>query len=273
VSPLYAQSRRSRIAKSLSGVITGRRAVVRTKPSIKAPVIVRLKRGDRIKVVSQTQNWYRVRLKFREGGVVDGWIEKSLAKLFPPGRGPQKPRISRPRLLRDFEPNRPQSAVIQPRVSQTQGQPFRYEFQDHHGLRTFVAPVFDVYRFGAQQLRFGVSYDFRLTENISLGIPVSYSRGEGFASIQGGLDLLWYVLKWNQFSMISRTGLYLERFSGKGRSFIGGTVDLALGFRYWYNRSFSIGLEPISVEVMAIASNGIPWNLRGQILMDARFGW
>ena len=70
-----------------------------------------------------------------------------------------------------------------------------------------------------------------------------------------------------------RVGALFDYYFGKGRSFIAVTGLLALRFEYRMSDGFSWYLEPVSVEVSPYATEGVPWFVRGQVLLGGKFRW
>ncbi len=268
----YAQVQgQQKYQKLYPGTVIGERAVVYTQPNLNSSKMAKLKYGDRVFVVSQTRDWYRVRITLDDGLSQDGWAEKTTIKLVG----------SRTTSSEALAPQSTQTMVIQPKrkssgaeqdQEETQGRGDTYIDATDQSFSVKVAPVFNLYRFGASQTRLGAIYHIDVTSLFYLGIPFSYSKGGGFYSLQGGLDLGWIMVKWSHYSFIQRTGLYFERFAGNGKSFVAGTVDLGFGVQY-HRGWFLLGIEPVSVEIVPIASNGIPWNVRAQVLFDIGARW
>jgi hypothetical protein len=142
-----------------------------------------------------------------------------------------------------------------------------------HAAGLFLAPVFSLYRYGATQFRLGGSYDFPLWDSWRLGFPVAYTFMGGFSSVQVGVRATLDLRTWHRFSVYQRVGAFFERYSGNGRSFVAGSVDLGVGARYRLSKRIWLGLEPVSVEAMVVATGGVPWNLRGQTRMEVRGEW
>jgi hypothetical protein len=136
-----------------------------------------------------------------------------------------------------------------------------------------VAPVFDVYRYGATQARLGAAYDFSVATRWRLGFPLGYTFGGGFSSLQAGVQISAEIARWRRVDLYQRTGVLFERYWGNDRSFLAGTVDLGLGARYMLSRGIWVGLEPVSLEVMPLATEGVPWNVRGQVRIDVGGAW
>lgn len=140
-------------------------------------------------------------------------------------------------------------------------------------LRLITAPVFNLYRFGATQFRVGGAYDFEVNPSLVLGIPVSFTMGGGFSSIQGGFEVGWHFLQYGRTTVFWRSAFLFERFFGNGRSFVGLAVDQGLGLNYFMSENIFVTFEPVSIELMPWATHNIPWNLRGQVLLSFGGKW
>lgn len=235
-------------------------ADVLSSPIQNAPVFAKLYQGYVVRVISQTKSFFRIEFLTQDGSVREGWVEKSAVTLDPP---PRKTTVT--------------SAIVGPEEgggssSGEDGLRWSSEKGDH-SVRLLFSPIFNVYRYGATQFRIGASFDFPISPRWSLGFPASYAFASGFWSLQGGGQVSYDVKKWKRSTLYSRMGGLFERFSGKGRSFLAGTVDLGLGIRYRFEKYFWLGVEPISAEVMVFGTENIPWNIRGQTLVELRSEW
>ncbi len=70
--PLYAQTQ---------GVVSARLANVREKPTTRSEVLMRLRKGQKLQVLSQRGKWYKVRVKVDANFTFDGWMSKKVVKV------------------------------------------------------------------------------------------------------------------------------------------------------------------------------------------------
>lgn len=248
--------------KRYPGRILPRSVEVREAKGLKAPVVATLYQGYRINVVAQTKTLFRIEFQDSYGRLQNGYVEKHVVGLDPK----QKKAVVT-------------TAVVGPSAGKIEDSsqeigPTEELVRGKNIFSFHMAPVFSLYRFGATQFRVGGSYERALAEAFWLGLPIAYTFGDGFSSIQGGAQGRFNnLLKWDRFSVYQRTALLFERFSGNGRSFMAGTIDVGLGARYQFLNRFSLELEPISFEAMLVNTEKIPWNLRGQVRMELKGTW
>ncbi len=260
-------------------------AMVRQRPDTKARALGKLGRGRTLRVAGQTPGWVKVELRFKDGSKRYGWVvQGTVQRLKAPSR------VITPRKIQRKEEKKVERKAERmgdpPRGGQTvrpRSGRFTTSSSSHsrerapgvfsHGLRVFMAPVFNLYQFGSFQFRVGAGYEFPVSRRIRLGIPISFSTGGGFHSLQAGADITYDLAVWGMFELSSRTGLYFERFAGNGRSFLAGTIDVALPIRVRFARGWVFGLELVSMELMPLATQNIPFNIRGQVMAEVRGEW
>ncbi len=229
------------------GVVTAPKAVVYNRPGGKP--MFSYPKGESVQILTQSKGWYRVRVEPKPGQETEGWVQKSDVRL---NQGSSSTASSGEGEISAESPD------FAPRI---------------RGVRFFGTPVFDLYRFGTTQMKFGIAYDHNLSPALTVGVPVSFSLRGGFNALQAGLDVILRLGTWKKFSFFERTGLYFERFWGNGTSFMALTGDVGLGASWEINPSVSLALEPLSLEVTPLATEGLPWFMRFQTLLTARIQW
>ena len=224
---------------------------VYTSSSTKSSSLGKLKRGAEIRVYGKKDGRFYVQFQ-RNMETVHGWINQ--------------------RDVRVGKRVRPQQTIVRPTE---RAYVANRETPEHAlgGLRVFTSPIFNVRRFGATQIRGGAGYAFSLGNRYAIGAAASYSFLGGFSSIQGGPEIFFKVLDWQKLSLYTRLGLFFERFSGDGRSFLAGTVDLGFGVDYHLKNGLFIVFEPASLEVSPITTKDIPWFMRAQGFLGVRIKW
>ena len=261
--------------KTYSGTVVGRRAMVRKAPDIEANVLTKFKEGDRVQVLSQNKEWYRLRLEYLDGSVGEGWIEKPLVRLDTEGKSNSKAAVAHATGISAEVPARPNSAVVGPREPTTEpatATASAVEGGDQN-LRLGLGPVFNIHRYGTTQFRIGAAYEHQVAPKVTVGVPFSYAMGGGFSDIQGGVDLAILARRWGRLEMIPRVGALLDYYYGNDRSFIAVAALIALRFEYRMSDGFSWYMEPVSAEVSPYATEGVPWFVRGQALLGGKFRW
>ncbi|MFH1018046.1 MAG: SH3 domain-containing protein [Pseudomonadota bacterium] len=222
------------------------------QPNYAAPVLAWLKKGDKLDVISQTPAWYRVRIIQGGGRETSGWVEKSgihLGTKLDTG-GQAEASSERPELKRQ----------------ETHARIFS-------GPAINVGYIYNIHHFGTYQIRTGAEYDFPLSENWGLGIPVSLSFGGGFKSIQPGAVVLWRFLAEEPWGAFARAGVFYDHFFGHGRSFESIALDLGIGGQYRPAEWLVLELEGASLEYNPITTHRVPSFIRGQALARVRFAW
>jgi hypothetical protein len=233
------------------GAVNPSGAVVYSSASFQASAIARLTSGSRVQILRHTKSFYGAQFVLRDGGVLFGWIPKTSITIV--GQVPPPP---------------PQQAP----VIEANPSPSSFESKATQAFRLFMAPSFDISKYRATQYRFGVAYESLLGSEFGLGIPVSYAFGGGFSSLLVGTNGFYRLTNWGRTDLISRLGVNFEYLSGNGRWVGAVTTDVGIGLRWRMSERYSLGLEP-GLLAMLWNNRNIPFNLRGQVMIDVRGEW
>jgi hypothetical protein len=220
---------------------------VRVAPAPDAAVIAMLHEGYRVRVVSRMKEYFRIELALADGRSRDGFVEKDALRFDSAEKGKGPSPSARANSNREKPPGT-------------------------SGVALGIAPVFSLYRYGATQIRVGGAYTFSSGLG-EIGIPLSYTFGSGFSSLSTGGTVAADLIAWKRTGLYARGGLLLERFSGNGRSFLGGTVEASFGIWWRWSPHVKVRFEPLATEAMVYATNGVPWNIRGETRVELKGEW
>jgi hypothetical protein len=252
------------------GVVVEDQSPVYEDQSTMSREIGRLHVNEPVEIITQTSNWFKIRINLDNGTSMLAWVEKPKVKLL------SKKNVGKPTATVGGEKEPPTVQKSKgSTVSEVQAdRRARNDVNLLSGARLFLAPVFDIRHYEATQLRLGVGVDYPLSPDFSVGVPISLTVFDAFSSVQGGIDLSYNLGSISMFQFYSRLGLLFDYFWSGGKSLQAATADLGLGLQCRLADRWAVYIEP-GVEYSYWVSSRAPtnWVLRGQMIMGGRYLW
>lgn len=257
------------------------------------------KQNQVYKISKKLGDWIGLEIKTAQG-IKTGWVQaqkgtfKILRKLITVDQAPRRSN-QLPNPERNFD--RPSSNAAQ----KGQKPQFTPPSEALTALRIYGGPVYNIRNYigsdatssssgsnsGASsssnasiQWRGGLSLEFPLSEKLYLGVPIFFTTGAGFQTVSGGLHGLFYAWSNGKLGMYFKLGTVYEYIYGRNSSnqFVSqhaANVDLGLGLDIMIRDKISIGLEPLSAQLMVFNSSSQAPKLpvRGQGLVSFKFNF
>lgn len=240
-------------------------------PSKQAKILGILSVGDQPEIAAANEEWYKIKIFQKQQYYILGWVFKN------------SPFIQ---VMERNELPQSQSKVVSSASSETttdstndtsdQDEDDNNEGTSGKNIKFFGGAVYNLYKYGTSQTKFGLSYEFPIADQLSLGIPASYISGGGFSVYQMGIEAL-HPITLGSFLISPRIGIAYEYLFGNGESFHAFAAEAGATIDYELWTHFSIGLEPFAANVMfwntTDSLNEVPFNVRGESMVILRGKW
>lgn len=258
------------------------------KPSFGAKVMRVAKKDQLLEVAGRQKGWMKVKVPISQTGFVFGWVAESKTN-YKVYRKTMKAQSTPPpaRMSPSPQPQNTQKQAEKPQKQAKTTQNRSKTAQNHAllspdgvgyrllgGVAYSIKDYFSENGLGKLQTRIGIGVDKILNEKLWVSVPISYSTGQDFSTIGGGVDVYVSPLSFSKAIVYGKLGIGYEYLYSDNNSFHGANVLGGIGADYLINDTIAIGLEPISLIGMVYRSEDtVPFNVRGQFLLTVRAKW
>lgn len=247
-------------------------------PTQQSKIISVFGQGEELEISDEHNDWYKVKITYSQGYFLYGWVPKNssnaqiINKTVQPfsnakskEQGPVEEEITSTKSRKSTGLDRSVASDLE-----------RSDSEITKMIKVFGGPVYDLYKYGAFQYRFGLSYEVPLAQSLRLGFPLGYQTGEGFSAFQFGVASM-YSLYIGSFAVVPKIEAGYEYFFGNSKSFHAGSMGIGAAVEYSIADWLVVGIEPFSARIMVWNStdslNKIPLNVRGESLILLRGTW
>lgn len=246
------------------------------EPTLQSKMLSVFGEGDLVEVLLLKDGWYKVKIPYTQGYFLTGWIPQSNPNItIVQGNRPvpqnQNQVVAVPVAGEDEPKSRKKSSAKSQRSENDDTWGDTDQF-----IKAFGGPVYNLYKYGAFQYKFGAGYEIPLTQTFKLGIPLSFTTGDGFNVVMGGVEGL-YSFYVGSFAITPRVGAGFEHFFGGGKSFQALSGELGFSFDFHISDNLALGVEPFTGQAMfwnnTESIDKIPFNIRAQSLIVIRGKW
>lgn len=238
--------------------------------------------GQEIEIVASTSDMLKVKIPQKQQYFIFGWIEKNSPFIQIVEKTPGSPSES--------SSNGGVSAKNESRevTDQEDSDEDRKSQEDREideeseselsksNFKFFGGSVYSLYKYGAFQTKLGLSYEIQVGDAYAVGIPVSYTTGDGFSIFQIGFETM-RIFNFDSIRVLPRVGLGYEYLFGNGESFYAFAAEVGASIDYALSKHISVGIEPFAANVMFWNStsslNEVPLNIRGESMIILRGKW